>query len=159
MESVFSLSSVYIIVEERHQYHQNRYNKNKTNCNFKIDDVFKARMQVNSLFDKGVVSRLSYKAKVPFTITANLGHNSYEVQRYNYKNSAKQKYKSTELNLPPPPILFSSKSLDSIDQRYLDSRHAPIVDPLKVPLRVKIYNDKWLRSQATYIHIYSSIID
>ena len=33
------------------------------------------------------------------------------------------------------------------------------MDPLKVPLRVKIYNDKWLRSQATYIHIYSSIID
>ena len=40
---------------------------------------------------------LTYKAKRSFIITVNLGHNSYEFQRCNNKDSVKRKYKGMEL--------------------------------------------------------------
>ena len=101
---------------------------------------------------------MSYKAKGLFIITSDLGHNSFEVQRYDKPSSAKRKYKNTELYLLPP-ALFPSKPLDTIDQRYLDSRNAPIVNPLKKTLRIELYNNKWLQSKGSIIPTLSSTID
>ena len=106
-------------------------------CALKIGDVIKAHVQVNSDSKKVIVSKLSYKAKGPSIITADLGFDSYEVQRYNDNTSAKRKYKSTELCLLPP-ALFPSSPLDTIDQRYLGSRYAPIVHPPKSLLRIEL---------------------
>ena len=33
--------------------------------------------------------------------------------------------------------------MDSSDTRYLKQSYAPIIDPLKKPLNIELYNDKW----------------
>ena len=158
LESKFAVSILQILIKERREYHQNRHNTKVSKCALKIGDVVKAHVQVKSDSNKGIVGKLSYKAKGPFIITADLGFDSYEVQRYDDKTSATRKYKSTELYLLPP-ALFPSSPLDTIDQRYLDSRYAPIVNPLKAPLRIELYNDKWLQSSSSHVNTASSIID
>ena len=80
----------------------------------------KAHVQTQSIVKRGIVGKLSYSAKGPFIITADLDHGSYEVQRYDDPTSSKRKYKNTELYLLPP-ALFPSAPLDTIDQRYLDN--------------------------------------
>ena len=82
-ESTFALSIVQILVKERCKYHQNRQNMTTTECTLQVGDIVKAHVQVNSSASKGIVSKLCYKSKGPFIITADLGHNSFEVQRYN----------------------------------------------------------------------------
>jgi len=94
-ESAFALSIVTILVQERRQCHQDCHNKDTKWCTLKVGIVVKSHVQVNSSVGKGVISKLSYKAKGPFIITADLGHNSYEVQRYDNPNSVKRKYKCT----------------------------------------------------------------
>ena len=100
-----------------------------------MSDVVKAHIQVNSVASKDVVDKLSYRAKGPFISTSDLGNNSFAVQSYNTPNSATYKYKNTELYLLPP-ALFLSQLLDIIDQRYLNSTHAPIVNPIKISIKI-----------------------
>ena len=42
-------------------------------CNLKVGDVVKAHVQLQSTADRDILSKLSYKAKVPFVITVDLG--------------------------------------------------------------------------------------
>ena len=122
----FATSVVQILVEERRDTHRIRWNKNKIEQLFEIGDVVKAHVQVTSKADTGEVGKLSYQAKGPFQISKSLGHNSYEVKRYNDPDSASRKYKGTELYLLPPAI-FPHEPLDMMDERYLNYSHAPIV--------------------------------
>ena len=115
----------------------------------------KAHVQVNSVASKGVVSKLSYRAKRPFVITADLGHNIFEVQLYDDATASKCKYKNTELYLLPP-ALFPSQPLDTIDQCYLSSTHVPIVNPLKKSMKIELYN-KWLCMYNSPTPIHSTI--
>ena len=115
-------------------------------------------MQVQSRADTGLVGKLAYRGRGLFIITKELGNNSFEVQRYGEPDSAVRKYKNTELYLLPP-ALFPSEVLDTIDERYIDSHHAPIVSPLLKPMRVELYNDKWLQSPANPIPTRSTHVD
>ena len=117
------------MIEERRATHRERYNKDKLACTLKVGDVVKAHIQVQSLTDKEVVTKLSYRDKDCFIITKDLGHNSFEVQRYDNPTSTKLNHKSPELYLLPP-ALFLSQPLDIIDQRYLNSTHVPIINLL-----------------------------
>ena len=118
----------------------------------------KAHGQINSVASKGVVSKLSYDAKGSVTITIDLGNNSFEVQQYDDPSSSKRKYKNTELYLLPS-ALFPSQPLDTVNQRYLNSTHASIVDPLKQLMRIEIYNKKWLRKPNSSTPTCSSIVE
>lgn len=138
-ESQFALSIVQILVEERRQSHQDRHNKNKTQPSFKVGDIVKAHVQVQSNAAKGQVGKLSYQARGPFKIITDLGHQSFEVQKFDKPNSAKRKYKSADLYLLPPS-LFPPEPLDMMDQRYLNYESAPIVSPLRKPLGIEMYN-------------------
>ena len=129
-DSNFALSVLQILIQDRRVAHRNQHNKDKLVCNFKVDDVVKAHVQVKYTAKKGVVSKLSYKAKGSFFITSDLGNNSFKVQPYDKPNSAPRKYKNTELYLLPP-ALFPSHPLNTINQQHMDSAHAPIVNPLK----------------------------
>ena len=81
-DSNFALSVLQILIKDRRNAHMDRYNKDKLICNLKVGDVVKAHVKVNSVASKGFVSKLSYKAKEPLVITADLGNNSFEVQSY-----------------------------------------------------------------------------
>ena len=140
--SKFATSVVQILVEERREAHRLRWNKDKIEQLFELGDVVKAHVQVTSKAATGEVGKLSYQAKGPFQISKIMGHNSYEVKRYNDPESASRKYKGTELYLLPPAI-FPHEPLDMMDERYLNYSHAPIVSPLKKSLRIEMYNDTY----------------
>ena len=157
-DSVFALSIIQILIEDRHNAHRDRYNKDKLICNLKVEDVVKVHVQVDSVASKGIVSKLSYKSKGSFVITAELGNNSFEVQSYNDPTLSKHKYKNTELYLLHP-ILFPSHLLDTIDQRYLNSIDAPIIYPLKKSMKIELYTEKWLCMPNMSTPTYSTIVN
>ena len=139
-ESQFALSIVQILVEERRQSHQDRHNKDKTPAAFKVGDIVKAHVQVQSNASKGQVGKLSYQARGPFKIITDLGQQSFEVQKLDKPDSAIRKYKSADLYLLPPS-LFPPEPLDMMDQRYLNYENAPIVSPLRKPLGIELFNE------------------
>jgi len=63
-------------------------------------------------------------------ITKDVDNNSFEVQTYDNLDGASRNYKNIELYLLPL-ALFSLQPLDTIDQRYVSSTHAPISNPLQ----------------------------
>ena len=85
--------------------------------------------------------------KGPFTITADLGYHSFEVQPYDDTKTAKRKYKNTELYLLPP-LLFPVHPLDTMNQRYLSRKFALVVKPLKWSLKIELYNENHLREKG-----------
>ena len=139
-DSAFATSVLQCLIEERRQAHKNRANMEKEPSTLKVGDVVKAHVQVQSNNEKGEVAKLSYRARGPFQITKDLGHNAFEVQRYNDPTSATRKYKATELYLLPPK-LFPHEPLDTMDERYLNYEHAALVSPLKKALNIELYNE------------------
>ena len=140
-DSEFAISILQCLIEERRQAHKDRANKDKEVSPFQVGDVVKAHVQVQSKADTGEVAKLSYRARGPFQITQDLGHNSFEVKRYNEPNSATRKYKATELYLLPLK-LFPHEPLDTIDERYLNYDHAPLTSPLQKSLNIELYNEQ-----------------
>ena len=80
IDANFTVSVLNIFIEDRRTAHQERHNKDKLICKIMVGEVVKAHVQVNSVTSKGVVGKLSYRAKGPFIITADLVHNSFEVK-------------------------------------------------------------------------------
>ena len=84
-------------------------------------------MQSNAT--KGVVGKLSSRAKGPFVITKDLSYNIFKVQQYNEPSSTKQKYKTVNC-MYCHLRYFPSDPLDTIAQRYLNKKYTTIVNPL-----------------------------
>jgi hypothetical protein len=141
--STFAIGVLQTLIEERRTAHRDRWNKSRVPQEFKVGDVVKVHIQVQSKAASGEVKKLSYQARGPFQVIKCLDHNSYEVQRYNEPESATRKYKGTELYLLPP-IIYPHEPLDLMDERYLNYAHAPIVSPLMKPLRIELYEDSHL---------------
>ena len=139
-ESQFALSIVQILVEERRQSHQDHHNKDKVPAAFKVGNIVKDHVQVQSNAAKGQVGKLSYQPQGPFKIISDLGQQSFEVQKLDKPDSAIRKYKSSDLYLLPPSF-FPPEPLDMMDQRYLNYEKAPIVSPLQKPLGIEMYNE------------------
>ena len=113
-------------------------------------------MQYNAT--KCAVGKFIYRAKGPFVITKDVGHNSFEMQRCDEPSSTKRKYTNTEFYVLPP-ALFPSASLDTINQRYIDSKYTPVVNPLMGPLKFELYNDKWLQSEKSPVTTTTHIME
>ena len=146
-EGNFATAVVQILVEERRLAHNQRNNAKASKApgpQFKVGDVVKAHVQVNSQAKDGKVKKLSYRARGPFQITKDLGHNSYEVQRYDQPQSATRQYKGSQLYFLPP-ALFPAEPLDTVDQRFLNYEHAPVQHPLKQSMQIEMYNTKYFR--------------
>lgn len=137
--SRFAQSISQLLIEERRKSMRERANQNKITPPFQVGDVVKAHIQVKSNASDGKVGKFSYQIKGPLQITKDLQNGSFEVQRYGNPNAAIWKYRGCDLYLLPPS-LYPSNPLDTMDQRYIDFEHAPIPNPLKKPLRIKITN-------------------
>ena len=149
-DSQFATSVLQVLVEERRTAHRTRHNSQRAAKIFKVGDVVKAHVQVNSNAAKGVVGKLSYQGRGPFQIKEVLDANSYLVQRYNQQNAPTRKYKGTELYLLSPSI-FPHNPVDTMDQRYLNFTNAPIVSPLKKPLQIELFNDQYFPTNSEHI--------
>ena len=88
---------------------------------------------------KAMVSKLRYRAKMPFFITSNLWNNSFIVQSYDALNSDTRKYKKMELYLLHL-ALFPSQPLDIFYKGYLNNTHAPILNPFKRSMKIELHN-------------------
>lgn len=159
-DSIFATSVLQILIEERRISHRNRMNESTTKSPLKVGDIVKAHVQIQSKSETGIVDKLSYAARGPFKITKDLGYNSFEVAPYHNPNGATRKYKGTELYLLPPS-LFPSNMLDTLDQKFLNYDHAPVVSPLKQALQIESYNAEWFDQPKppTEINIPLSNID
>ena len=96
-DSQFATSVLQVLVEEWRTAHRTRHNSQRAAKIFKVGDVVKAHVQVNSNAAKGVVGKLSYQGRGPLQIKEVLDANSYLVQRYNKLDARTSKYKGTEL--------------------------------------------------------------
>ena len=99
-------------------------------------------MQVYFNSSRGVVGKLSYQGRGPFQIKEIIDTNSYLVHRYTDEEGPTRKYKGTELYILPPN-LFPCEPMDTMDERYINSDHAPMVSPLHRPLKIELYNDMY----------------
>ena len=94
--SQFAISVLQIIILERITAHLERWNKVIQQQNFKVGDVVKSHIQVQSKAKTGEVKKLYYQARGTFQVKTGLGNNSYEV-----KNTMKHnlQYGSTRVHI------------------------------------------------------------
>ena len=86
-----------------------------------------------------------------------LGNDSFEVQRYGTWTRLPGNIRTWSSLLPP--ALFPSEALYTIDQRYLDCNHVPIVSHLLKPMLIELYKDKWMQPHQSNIPTSSKIVD
>ena len=149
-DSQFATAVLQILIEERRTAHRDRWNSKRAAKQFKVGDVVKAHVQVQSNSSNGDVKKLSYQARGPFQIKETLDSDSYIVERYNSSSTSTRKYKGTELYLLPP-ALFPHEPVDTMDQRYLNFSHAPMASPLKRTLNIELYNDTYFPTNSKHI--------
>ena len=118
-DSQFATAVLQILIEKRRTAHRDRWNNKRAAKPFKVGDVVKAHVQVQSNFSKGDVTKLLYQARGSFQIKEVLDSDSYIVERYNSSSTSTRKYKGTELYMLPPD-LFPREPVDTMDQRYLN---------------------------------------
>ena len=155
-DSQFATSILQVLIEERRTAHRLRWNTDRAAKLFKVGDVVKAHVQVNSKAATGDDKKLSYQARGPFQIESVLAGNSYVVKRYNSTSSATRKYKGSELYLLPPSV-FPNNPVDTMDQRYLNYSFAPVPSPLQKSLQIDLYNDTYFPCNSK--HISNSTVD
>ena len=146
-DSQFFTAVLQILIEEHRISHRDRWNNKQAEKQFKVGDVVKAHVQVQSNSSKGDVMKLSYQARGPFQIKEVLDSDSYIVERYNSSSTSTRKYKGTELYMLPP-ALFPHDPVDNMDQRYLNFYHAPMASPLKRTLDIELYNDTYFPTNS-----------
>ena len=91
-----------------------------------------------------MIRKLLYRDKGLFVIIAKLSNNNFEVQLYDEPQSSKRKYKNKELYMLHP-ALFPSEPLNTTNQRFLNSHHAPVINPFQCSMKVALYSVKHLR--------------
>ena len=148
-DSQFFTSVLQVLVEEIRKRHRERHNSKITaTTSLKVGYFVKSHVQVQSKSESGLLKNLSYQAKVPFIVTKDLYHNSFEVKTYNRPNGATRKYKATELYLLPP-ALYPSEPFDTINQRYLNYELAPILYTLKKSMQIELHNDNYFHPKPS----------
>jgi len=61
-----------------------------------------------------------------------------------------------------PPYLRPCEPVDGSDTRYQNQTHAPIINPLKKPLSIELYNEKWFNhlpktSSSPFLHDHTTL--
>ena len=77
--SKFATEVAKILIEERRKSMRDRVNSSKIQPNFKVGDVVKVHVQVQSSAENNRVGKLSYQVRGPYQIIKDHGNNSYDV--------------------------------------------------------------------------------
>ena len=105
-------------------------------------DLVMARTTIKSNKANNEVARVCYAVRGSFQIIRDTCHGGYIVRKLIKSDSPEFKFMSEDLYILPP-LLRPCKNLDGSDTRYLNQSHTPIVNPLKKPLNIELYNEKW----------------
>ena len=144
--SSFATAVLQILIEDRRETHRDRWNRDREGIQFKVGDIVKAHVQVQSNATDNSVGKLSFRARGPFKITEDLGNGSYLVTNHgDEETGTTRKYKSTELYMLPP-VLYAHDPIDTIDQRFLNYSHSPALSPMH---RNKLQNSVDIHLQAS----------
>ena len=97
------------LLEEKRIHMRDKQKEGKRECNPKVGNIVKLHIQVQSISKQGIADKLSYRAKDQLFMTADLVHNSLEVQRYDNLASFKFKYKI--INYIYSHLLYSHQTI------------------------------------------------
>ena len=104
-DSEFANSVLQVLVEDRRTVHRTCWNTDRVAKEFKVGDVIKDHVQIQSNAYRGDVKKLSYQTRGRFQIKEILEGNSYLVKQCNSSSIATRKYKGSELYFLPPSLL------------------------------------------------------
>ena len=110
-----------------------------------------AKVQVNSDASSGTVAKLAYRKRGPYEIVASTGFGAYMIRRHGQPDAPLLKYPTQALS-PLPPALLPCTPIDTPDFRYLNHSHAPLIDPLRNPFQIQMYNNMWFPSSLPTDH-------
>ena len=108
----------------------------------RLGDLVMDRTAIQSDKIKDKVAKLSYTVQGSLQIVRGTGRGGYIVRKLHKPDSPELNFMSEDVYILPPS-LKPCEPVDSSDTRYLNQSHAPIVNPLKEPLSIELYNEKW----------------
>ena len=108
----------------------------------RLGDLVMDRTAIQSDKIKDKVAKLSYAVQGSLQIVRDTGRRGYIVRKLHKPDSPELNFMSEDLYILPPS-LKPCEPVDSSDTRYLNQSHVPIVNPLKEPLSIELYNEKW----------------
>jgi len=140
-----------LLTEERRAIHRERANASRSPVAFAVGDLVMAKVQVNSDASTGTVAKLAYRKRGPYEIIEATGFGAYLVRRHGHPNAPLLKYPTQALS-PLPPAILPCTPIDTPDFRYLNHSHAPLIDPLRNPFQIQMYNNMWFPSSLPTDH-------
>ena len=105
-----------------------------------------AKVQVNSDAASGTVAKLAYRKRDPYEIIEATGFGANLVRCHGQPTAPLLKCPTQALSPLPPAI-------DTPDLRYLNHSHAPLIDSLRTPFQIQIYNNMWFPSSLPTDHL------
>jgi hypothetical protein len=127
--SMFAMSILQLLTEERRAYHREKTNKSRNQQLFELGDLVMVRVAVQSQSASNKVAKLTYRLRGPYEVIDVLKHGAYNLRKFGRPESAKLKYHAEDISMLPPAIR-PVEPLDGPDLRYLNNAHAPIPHPL-----------------------------
>ena len=131
----FSSSILKILIEDRRISHAKLINISINLVVLHVGDIVMTRTDIQSNLYKHKVAKLSYSVRGLFQIIRSTGFNSYFVRKLNKLDSTEFKFKAYGL-YPLSPSLKPCEHVDSINTRYLNQMHVPLINPLKRALDI-----------------------
>ena len=107
-----------------------------------LTDLIIARTVVQSNKANDKVAEVCYAVQIQFQIIRGTGCGAYIFRKSNKLDSPGFKFMPEDLYILQPS-LKPYKPVDGSDTRYLNQSHTLIVNPLKNPLDIELYNEKW----------------
>ena len=107
-----------------------------------------AGIVVNSNKGDGVVKKLVYQTRGPYTIIERVSLGTYDCRKYGKPDGTIKKFRTEDLYLLPPDI-FPCESTDSTDLRYLSNDFAPLHHPFTKDFNIEAYNTRWFDEEPT----------
>ena len=107
-----------------------------------------ARIIVNSNRSDGIVKKLVYQTRGPYTVIERVSLGTYDCRKYGKPDGTIKKFRTEDLYLPPPDI-FPCESTDSTDLCYLNNDFAPLHHPFTKDFNIEAYNTRWFDEEPT----------
>ena len=123
-----------IFIEDRRTIHTERINNNRNSVTMLPSDIVMARTTVQSDKANDKVTKLWYIVRSTLQTICGTDHGGYIVRKLNKPNIPEFNFISEDLYILPSSLKLY-EPMDGSDTRYLNQSHAPIVNPLKKPVK------------------------